>query len=264
MSERPQEIRADGQEDLLEQIITQGLDKLNAPSAQAEAGPEAQADETPPVPKQEDGGKTATPEGSKNRRSAVYLYLLILFGAAFLMLLLAYFVQQRSNETTISDLRESMTLSREELLAEIKELKEQNDALNEDLDRLNNELDQWQERYEKKDGDAAYFFDEAYDAHIELAAWRNFGVLEEFYLAGDYESCAAVLILQEQSSEIVDRTPGRVWAYERYEEIVQAVIGAGILDEDYEQHPENYSDLMDAFYNKFGAFTTFPQWAPYG
>ena len=61
-------------------------------------------------------GKTSSPSlGKKNKSSTVYLYLLILFGAAFLMLLLAYFVQQRNIENAVSDPHNSMSLSREEL-----------------------------------------------------------------------------------------------------------------------------------------------------
>ena len=41
----------------------------------------------------------------RNKPSSFYVYLAILFGAAFLMLLLAYFVQQRNSDTALSDLR---------------------------------------------------------------------------------------------------------------------------------------------------------------
>ena len=64
---------------------------------------------------------------SPNKRTAVYRYLLVLFGAAFILLLLAYFIQQRSSETAISDLRDSMNLSRAELMEEIDGLREENE-----------------------------------------------------------------------------------------------------------------------------------------
>ena len=65
--------------------------------------------------KPEDGKRSAPSAGKKNKRSStVYLYLLILFGAAFLMLLLAYFVQQRNGDNTVSDPHNSMSLSQEE------------------------------------------------------------------------------------------------------------------------------------------------------
>ena len=60
-----------------------------------------------------------------SRKSAVYLYLLVLFGAAFLMLLLAYFIQQRNNAEAIDGLQDSWNLSREELVEEIAKLKEE-------------------------------------------------------------------------------------------------------------------------------------------
>lgn len=123
MSEKTRETRDDGQEDILEQVITQGLHEIKAP-AQTEAA-EARTGETPSASQRED----ASPAARKNRRSAVYLYLLILFGAAFMMLLLAYFVQQRNSETTISDLRNTMNLSREELMDEIRDLEKKNSAL---------------------------------------------------------------------------------------------------------------------------------------
>lgn len=243
MSERTQEARGD--EDLLEKIITQGLDQMKE-SPQEKAGSETSVGETSLAPQRENSGEAATPADGKNRRSAVYLYLLILFGAAFLMLLLAYFVQQRSNENTISDLRESMNISREELLDEIVALEKEKGALFEEIDRLNSDLIQWQKRYEEKDGELTFAWISYDDVREELASWYSFWELERYYQAGDYESCAAVLILQGQS-QFTYSTPDA--AQERYEEILQAVIGASILDEDYYQYPDRYNDLLDAYFS---------------
>ena len=92
--------------------------------------------EQPQLPREvrESGGKTGPKKSRKNRRSAVYLYLLILFGMAFLMLLLAYFIQQRSSTDAISDMQD---LSRAELWVQIRALKEQNEAPDKEPDRLN-------------------------------------------------------------------------------------------------------------------------------
>ena len=237
MNETPQTTRKDEQ-DLLEQIITQGLDQANAPAQTKEETSWAEAH---PAPKQEDGRKTAHTVDRRHRRSAVYLYLVILFGAAFLMLLLAYFVQQRSNENTISDLRDTMNLSRQELLDEIRELEEQNTALEEQNAELQelNEL-QRTEISEKID---------SYDAlvtenYAALAAWNSFWELEQYYQAEDYENCAALLILHAQG-QYRYRTPDS--AQERYDEIIQAVIDADILDGEYKQHPDDYEYLLDAY-----------------
>ena len=103
----------------------------DAPSPQAEAGGR---NSSPGVSRETlpEGHPTVsreTPDGpgeaqGKNKRSSFYVYLVVLFGAAFLMLLLAYFVQRRNNETAISALRSTMDLSREELMEEIQGLEE--------------------------------------------------------------------------------------------------------------------------------------------
>ena len=243
MSEKPQTVREDESEDLLEQIITQGLEKMNAP-AQATAAEEAPKSETAPVPGQKDSAETAPSADRKNKRSAVYLYLLILFGAAFLMLLLAYFVQQRSNENTISDLRDSMNLSREELLDEISALEEKNTALSEEIDRLQAD----RQAYEEQVQEEVRLWGQNYtDVLDKLYGWSSFWELEQYYQAEDLQNCAAVLLLLELRDQSTYRTPDN--AQERYTEIVRAVIDAGILDEDYHQHPDDYKDLLDAYFS---------------
>ena len=251
MSEKPQEARAGEQGDLLDQIIAQGLEKINA-SAQTAPAEEAPEPEAPSGPKQEDSGGAAPVANRKSKRSAVYLYLLILFGAAFLMLLLAYFVQQRSNENTISDLRDSMNLSREELLDEIKALKEEKAALAEEIGFLNGELIQWRERYEEKDGKLTESWDLLNAMQEEIYCYRSFLQLEQYYQAGDLESCGAILILQMQGQTSYRAPDG---TDERQEEIVKAVIKAGVLDENFEHHPDEYEDLLDAYFDKIGIVT---------
>ena len=242
MSERPQAAREEEQEDLLERIFTQGLDQMKAPP-QAEAAAEASGSGAPSAPRQEDGGKAASPASRKNRRTAVYLYLLILFGAAFLMLLLAYFVQQRSNESTISDLKDSMNLTREELLDQIRELEGQNEALNGELDRLKDDSARWQAWYEESEQAAIDLLNQIRGTKDELYSWESFWALEETYRAENYVKCAHILLVQKQSQLFTYRTPAEV--QERYDEIVRAVIDEGILDEDYEQHPDDYSELLE-------------------
>lgn len=241
MNGKSQGIRND--EDLLEQIITQGLNKMKTPP-QAMAVEDVPAEEMRSAPRQEDGKETALPADRKNRRSAVYLYLLILFGAAFLMLLLAYFIQQRSSETAISDLRYSMHLSRKELLDEIGDLEERNTALSEELERLNNDLAQG-ERYKEEAQESINQWSQDYAAVLEdLYSWGSFWKLEQYYQAEDYENCAALLLIQRMSQYIY-RTPNA--AQDRYAEIVQAVINEGILTEDYPDHISDYEELIDTY-----------------
>ena len=243
MSEKPQTAREDRQ-DLLEQIITRGLDKMNAP-AQAAATEEAPPEAAPTAPGPENAGETVSPSAGRNRRSAVYLYLLVLFGAAFLMLLLAYFVQQRSSEDALSDLRNSMNLSRDGLLAEIKDLEEQNNALSEGLERWKDgwkdDFAQWQKLYEEKVQEVNDLWDQNNAAQEELSSWQSFWALEQCYQAGDYDSCAALLLLEGFSYQIPES------AHTRHDEIAQAIISQGLLDEGYETHVSDYQDLIDRY-----------------
>lgn len=117
MSEKPQE-------DLLESIISKSVaQQEEARRAAPEDAPASPPEDQAPPPPPEDGKEAPSP----NKRTAVYRYLLVLFGAAFILLLLAYFIQQRSSETAISDLRDSMNLSRAELMEEIDGLREENE-----------------------------------------------------------------------------------------------------------------------------------------
>ena len=257
MSERPKDSREEQPEDLLEQIITQGLDKLNAP-AQA-AGTDDPPETAPSAPKAENGAGTARTADRKDKRTAVYFCLMLLFSAAFLMLLPAYFVQRRSSEAAISELRDSMNLSREGLLFEISAnetritaLNEENKALRAQLDRLdeknarlNRELTKWLPQYDTASPEAIdAFFDNYYAAQDELSAWSTFWELEQNYQAGNYESCAALLLMEGFSCQIPES------AAERHDEIVQAVVSQGLLDEIYYLHVSDYEDLISAYLNR--------------
>ena len=125
---------------------------------------------------------------------------------------------------------------------------EKNDALNEDLDRLNDELAQWRERYEEKAQEADELLDQNTALQVELYDWKVLWSLEQYYQEEDYESCAAILLLLQQgqvSFSVPDNAQER--NAEILQEIVQAVIDEGILDEDYSQHPEDYEELLDAY-----------------
>lgn len=153
---RPDVSRETPEADLLESIIDKSLteqeDARNKPAARE------QPKDTPETPPEDEALPAAPePEGKKtpppaNKRTSVYRYLLVLFGAAFVLLLLAYFIQQRSSETAISDLRDTMNLSRAELMEEIDGLKEEKAALEEqvaELSPLTDELAELQEEYDR-------------------------------------------------------------------------------------------------------------------
>ena len=68
-----------------------------------------------------------SPKSSSRKKQSVYIYLAILFAAAFLLLLLAYFMQQRTSEAAIGSLRDTVTTfeSLDELLDENQSLRQQ-------------------------------------------------------------------------------------------------------------------------------------------
>ena len=240
MSEKPQAAPECDQVDLIGQIINRGLEKIDAPAqtkpAEAAPGPQPPSDS-----KQKDDGAASQAANRRNRPSAVYLYLLILFGAALLMLLLAYFVQRRNSENAYSDLQNSTNSSREELLAQIRELEEKNEKLNVNLSIL-------QQRYDAKERSANDIVNQlTHNSQEALYSWESFWHLESYYQSGNYLICGVILIRQTQVFNNFTYSTPRV-VQKRYDEIVRAVVDEGILDEDYQQHLDDYRWMLEVMF----------------
>ena len=106
------------EQDMLNDIMDRSMARTSPPpAAEAEDGPEEEDVSHETIP--------SDPQDPKNKPSSFYVYLAVLFGAAFLMLLLAYFVQQRNNDAVRDDLRLA-SASREELLARVQTLAKEN------------------------------------------------------------------------------------------------------------------------------------------
>lgn len=169
----------------------------DVPSPQAEAGGR---NSSPGVSRETlpEGHPTVsreTPDGpgeaqGKNKRSSFYVYLVVLFGAAFLMLLLAYFVQRRNNETAISELRSTMDLSREELMEEIQGLEEERDGLLASLqeaDERQSSLTEQKNELERQLQNTQDSLDEAWKRN---GIMTSFAILEQALRNKDYEIAA--------------------------------------------------------------------------
>ena len=194
MSDKPQ----DTQGDILDEIM--GRDPAyrgDAPLEGPEQAPPQSSglEDSAPVPEME-GGEAAE-SSKKNRRSAVYIYLLILFGAAFMMLLLAYFIQLRNSETTISDLRDSMNLSRDQLLDEIDELKEQSKEYEKQIQSLEAKYDSKEEELQDMERQAIVSEQTALRKYWEKDMANNLAWLERFCAEGDYLMAATVVAAQD-------------------------------------------------------------------
>ena len=99
--------------------------------------PEPNTEETQSVKKPEET-KSTPPLKPKNHGASVFTYLAILFAAAFLMLLLAYFIQQRNNDVALDHLRDSITSYQS-----LDQLIEENQALDDENQRLTQELENY-------------------------------------------------------------------------------------------------------------------------
>lgn len=78
----------------------------------------------------------------RKRRSPIMGYLVILFAVAFLLLLLAYFQQQRANSEATDALKESVSTvqSIQNLMDDNRALRAENETLSEQTETLENQL----------------------------------------------------------------------------------------------------------------------------
>lgn len=173
------------EQDMLNDIMDRSMARTSPPpAAEAEDGPEEEDVSHETIP--------SDPQDPKNKPSSFYVYLAVLFGAAFLMLLLAYFVQQRNNDAVRDDLRLA-SASREELLASVQTLEKENRDLKLDNGLLTYEKGHYQDLYKKAQ-------DESYALQGELGISENranaataLSYLERFCAEQDYLMAAAVV-----------------------------------------------------------------------
>ncbi len=191
-------------------------DKPETPTQREAPGPEKK--DAPPSP----------PE--KNKPSSAYVYLAVLFGAAFLMLLLAYFVQQRNNDDVLDDLR-STTASREELLEQIQELEKENEALTGE----NARLDAWADQKSNEAKQLSDFLDDSYYRQQEINDQKMclsyVWYLQRFMDAGDYPLAAAEVafsaeFLRSTWEKLLTINPALLEQYDGYK---QELIRRGYL-----------------------------------
>lgn len=188
MSEMPEQTGPDSPEvDMLNEILDRATPSI--PDPPEENFPAAQG---PDVSRETSGAEKAEPKKppsppvQKNKRSSVYVYLAVLFGAAFLMLLLAYFVQQRNNATAMDDLRTTTTASRQELLEDIQKLEGENEALKEEKEQINTELARQEENFKLLE-QTHDTMTRNYSALMERSALQSIlSYLEQFNDAGDW------------------------------------------------------------------------------
>lgn len=184
-------------------------------------------------------------ETPKNKKGGpVFGYLAIMFAAAFLMLLLAYFIQQRNNEVAIDGLKDSITHfeSMDELLEDNRELREEIDSLEQELEALEQEKEALAESLDELETEYAQLEEKYRDEQADyssasnyLASWGNYWDIEQFYQSERYEECAEAIKTLRYSTYY--STPEAAQA--RANEIWDVLEGMGLLTEE------------DAFANTF-------------
>lgn len=176
--------------------------------------------------------KSGPGKDTGKKPASVFIYLAVLFAAAFMMLLLAFFVQQRNSEDTIDDLRTSMTATREELMEQNRVLQEEKEGLegkNEELEaqvqELYGEIGQLKEQQLEESG---RYFEENKALSYSMSRWAELWRLEQSYSEKDYDACAEFFRGAMVSNYYM--TPPE--AAGRVEEIYAQLIDMGKLDED--------------------------------
>jgi hypothetical protein len=86
-------------------------------------------------------------EGDKTGGAPVFVYLAILFAAAFLLLLMAYLMQEQKSSTVIADLQQTLDVSRDTLTDENRTLRQELEQLLLQSEQMQEQLDETEKRY---------------------------------------------------------------------------------------------------------------------
>lgn len=189
-----------------------------------------------------------------SRKSAVYLYLLVLFGAAFLMLLLAYFIQQRNNAEAIDGLQDSWNLSREELVEEIAKLKEEKEQWQADTQASGAALREEREKRRQAEEAAGYNAQTAARYSSEKQAANTLAYLERFCAERDWLMAAVVVedcdrLFNEKNKAFDPDNQANFVQAARYLELRETVFGnAGCMVTEGYSTAEDDSDYTEWVY----------------
>lgn len=190
--------------------------------------------ETTVGPAPREPAENAGPPKNKGKRGkgvSVFSYLTILFAAAFFMLLMAYFMQQRNNEVAMSGLRDSISQfqslddlrneNEQQLQERLLALEEENATLQEENEALNQQyvnVSNWYNR-----------------AQTESDLRGTLYTAEYLYEAGDYQTAAACLSTVNGDDLLIISTTSSYGVpsdSQRYETLKEALIETGHLTED--------------------------------
>lgn len=165
-----------------------------------------------------------TERAKVHRRTPVFAYLAILFAVAFLMLLLAYFQQQRANRESTEVLRQSASA-----VGSIQLLMEDNEKLREQVKELEDKVSEL-EKSQKSAADDTQAWSQKYQQEVNSSnAMQWFWQIESAY-AKDKLSNTRELIQQFEETGLPQYLPSenttgtqRFSPAARYQEIYDAL-----------------------------------------
>lgn len=194
----------------------------------AEERPQVPSPDPAPAPEKGRDPRPMTHGQQRRRQRSVFQYVAILFGAAFLLLLVTFLMERRQyeqiqeeNQEQIDDLRQSVSA-----VQSLEELYSENAALREQVDELETQLEQSQEQA----GNLAQA-NEALSLQLERTgqAMDWFWQIDEAYVRGRYSLCRDLMENLEEAGlavylpreSITDN--GRYSPNDRYQEIRDAL-----------------------------------------
>ncbi len=198
------------------------------------------SEEKEPESVQTAAGPETPPPSPARKQKSVFVYLAILFAAAFLLLLFAYLMQQRNSAEilgNLSDLRESMTSfhSLDEVMDENRALREENEKLQNQLRERNTELSNAQSAYEILEGSCD-------DQAAQMSMLETLYFAEAKFAEEDYAGAAAELAgfdtaelereIAKYDAQMLHSNPSYAVLGERYEALTAALTEEGYLIRD--------------------------------
>ncbi|MDR3728831.1 MAG: hypothetical protein Q3X94_03530 [Oscillospiraceae bacterium] len=164
----------------------------------------------------EGGGAEEVPQESRaGKQKPVFIYILILFTVAFVLILLSFVMHQRSNQQVLGELKDNVNA-----LEELQDTMDENLELKKELSDTQEEAQKLQEQLDESE-DQAQTLDQQSQALLLLYQ------LQQEYASQDLEACEKTL--QKLDGDLAAALPGDDLSYNvvsparRYQQIKEAV-----------------------------------------
>lgn len=179
----------------------------------------------PDSEKQERGRLQHAAEHEKpNKRNPVLFYLMILFAAAFLLLLMSFLMQRRANQEAITNLQETSNSATQSLENTVQ----QNEELTKQVEDLEKAVSDNQNTIRDQEKELKDLEGQVDDLTKSTQALDWFWQINEAYTRGRYTQARS--LIQEMGQDLPNYLPkesvtdnGRYSPYDRYQEIYEAL-----------------------------------------